>query len=217
MINTGQYFLINEDWINTFLTEKSGIRSDDDLIQKIAQSILKSPTLKTLVQNRFLHGNRFLGWTTNGSKGFTEVSTGDIWMSKSGNEVITLGYECINSQNKYLYEKIGMKFALLETNVENREKFAQEILAVEARAMYMKCKLVSELGISKLVKDYYLEIYNNALLTEEEKITGLQKIMIERGVVCSTLSAYSFYQGERYDEFILFYRNNYVPRLLNCS
>lgn len=198
----------DNNWINEFLTEKSHISPQDDSIQALAKNILSCDTLKDLVQARYLNGNRFLGWTKNGSKGFTEVETGDIWVKKTGSgEPFTLGYECINSKNRALYRKIGIKYAFEETTPQNREKFAKEILGIEAQAMYVKCRLATELGKRDLIKEYYLEIYDDESIEEPEKIIKLQEKMIEKGVVHGGAKpAYKFYQEERYNEIVNYYR-----------
>jgi hypothetical protein len=69
---------IDNKWLNNFLTEKSHISSTDSSIQSIAKVILSSDTLKALVRERYLNGNRFLGWTVDGSKGliFLQVTLG---------------------------------------------------------------------------------------------------------------------------------------------
>jgi hypothetical protein len=200
---------IDSQWINDFLTEESKISSSDTAIQTIAKAILSSETLKDLVQDRYLNGNRFLGWTENGSKGYTEVATGNIRIKKTetGTEPFTLGYECINSKNRILYKKIGIKYAFEETNPTNRENFAREILGVEAQAMYVKCKLAAEMGKRELVKDYYLEIYDDQSMDEPTKIEKLKEKMIEKGVVFNGKKpAYEFYKEERYDEIVGYYK-----------
>lgn len=205
-------------WINKFLTGSSSISPQDSSIQALAQSILTCETLKDLVKARYQSGIYFLGWAENGSKGFTEVDTGNIWIKKTGlgTEPFTLGYECINSKNRIIYKKIGIKYAVESTTPENRKKFAREILGVEAQAMYVKCKLATELGKRELIKDYYLDIYDNDSLEESEKITKLTETMIEKGVVHGgKKSAYNFYQNERYDEFIGFYREEFKKGKIN--
>jgi hypothetical protein len=117
-----------------------------------------------------------------------------------------LGYECINSKNRHLYRKIGIKYAFEETSKENREKFAQEILGIEAQAMYFKCKLATEIGRRDLVKDDYLEIFDNKSIVEAQKIEQIKKVMIEKGVVHFVKPAYEFYKGERYNEIINYYK-----------
>lgn len=205
---SSDYTVQNDQWINDFLTEKSHISPADKTIQSIAQTILASDTLKELVQARFLDGNRFLGWTEDGSKGFTDISTGDIWIGKTekGTEPFTLGYECINSKNRKIYRNIGIKYAFEEPTIENREKFANEILAIEAQAMYVKCKLAIETGKKEMVKSHFLEIFENELLEEPEKIEQLKNKIVEKGLVHNTIPAYEFYKGERYDEIVGYYR-----------
>ena len=117
----------NQDsWSVDFLTEKSNLSRSDPDILKLANAILLSETLSELVQHRYLDGKRFLGWTSDGSKGYTVIETGDIRIKKTEEktEPLTLGYECINSKNRLLYRKIGIKYAFEEKSVENRRKFA---------------------------------------------------------------------------------------------
>lgn len=193
------------EWLTTFFTEKSSVEVSK--LEMIIESVLHSSTLKSLVEKRFHAGARFLGWTTCGSKGYTLAHTGDICLGQThGQESLTLGYECINSSHKKLYEAIGKKYAAKETNEQHRAEFAQEILGVEAKAMYTKCKLASELNITHHVKDYYMSIYYNENFSEEQKIYNLKRLMIKNGKVHSTKPAYAFYKNERYDDIIAYYR-----------
>lgn len=194
-------------WLSNFLCEKSGIELNDETVSRIAKSVLKSESLKSLVKERFDSGVRFCGWTKDGSRGFTEVSSGNIYIGKSGNEPVTLGYECVNSQNKKAYKKIGVQFAFEETTQENRKKFAEAVLKVEAVAMLMKCRLVTEMGLNGVVKDHYLNVFTNQNLEEEEKIESISSLMKQKGLVHFTKPAYEFYMNERYDEFVQYYRD----------
>lgn len=192
-----------------FFSEKSGISERDETIEDLLKSVLSSSTLKDLVYKRYLEGNRFCGWTSDGSKGYTDVSTGDIWIGHTGlkTEAFTLGYECMNSSNRNIYRKIGIKYAFKKTNPSNREEFAREILGIEAKAMYIKCKLALELNRKDLVKEDYLKIYEDLTIDNEKKVEFLKEKIIKKGVVYGGKKpAYEFYKQERYDDIIGYYR-----------
>lgn len=200
---------IHPQWVDEFLTEESHISSKDKTIQKIGDTILNSPSLEQLVHERYDQGIRLMGWTKDGSKGQTDISTGNIWIKKTGQgtEPMTLGYECINSQNSRQYRSIGIDYAFRKDTPENREKFAKEILSIEARAMFMKCRLVTELGNRELVKDHYLVVYDDPDLYDEQKVEKLKMVMIEKGLVHENLPVLEFYKGKRYDEIVGYYRD----------
>lgn len=195
-------------WLHNFLHDKSDAPSQDKTIQEISQTVLSSETLKELVLARYLDGKRFLGWTANGSKGYTDITTGDIRIGKTGTgtEAFTLGYECINSKNSKIYRKIGIKYAQMEVTTENRQAFAHEILAVEAEAMLMKCKLATELGHRDMVKEHYLRVYDDDSLEVCEKKEKIKELMVQFGKVKFDKPAYLFYQTERYDETTDYYK-----------
>lgn len=195
-----------DPWIHTFFREKSNIHETDTLILSIAQTILLSETLSFLVKDCYESGGRFLGWTADGSRAYTDISTGHIRIGKNGDEALSLGYECINSKNKKLYQNIGTKYALKEDSRKNRENFAREIIKIEAQAMYTKCQLVTELELATPIKEHYLKIVRDEDLTKEEKIEALCEVMIEKGMVHYTKPAFNFYAGPRYDEFMKYYR-----------
>lgn len=198
--------IAEQRWLQTFFTEKSGISIADREIQAIIQAILASKTVKKLVIERCLAGNRFLGWTVDGSRGCTDIS-GDIKLAKTGtgSELFTLAYECINSRNSHSFKKIGIKYAFKKRTSENRDKFALEILGFEAQAMYLKCALAEELRQPERVRGYYLTVYNNACLKEAEKIEKIKVLLIEKGVAKFSVPAFEFYRGERYDEFMAYF------------
>lgn len=207
----------DEVWISKFLTEKSKISPKDETIQRIAKAIQSSETLKGLIKERYISGKRLGGWATDGSKAYTDISTGDIWMAKTdkGTELMTLGYECMNSKNSYLYKKIGIRHAYDESSSkENREQFAKEILGVEAQAMYIKCKLAKELDMKTNVKEHYLKIAEDDKLKESEKIEKLTEAMIKHGKVHHVKPAFEFYKGERYDEITKYYKEQVKKGLI---
>jgi hypothetical protein len=195
-----------DSFVYNFLTEKSNLDPDDELIKSIAKSALKNFSLLNALKERHEKGIRFIGWTTDGSKGYTEVETGNIKIGKSGHEAITLGYECINSRNKKKYKNIGLKYAFEETNLQNREGFAKEVIALEAEAMYQKCKLAVELEKEDFVKNHYLKIYKLNGASTKEKIEKLKVTMISRGLVHFKIPAFNFYKNQRYNEFMVYYR-----------
>lgn len=199
----------NNSWIREFLLNKSGVDEQDEVVQKVAKGILSSQVLSELVRERYSEGVRFVGWTTNGSRGNTDSETGDIMIGKGTHaEILTLGYECMNSRNQPIYRNIAIKYANLPRNDEMRKAFAQEFIALEAQAMYVKCTLATETGDRSSLKDHYLEVFDDERLEENEKITKLAQVIREKGTVYSgKKSAYEFYQHERYDRFMEQYNN----------
>lgn len=197
------------NWVFNFLTQRSAISCSDNSIQELARAILSSNTLTSLVKDSYLQGSRFSGWTTDGSKGYTDISTGHIRIGRTelGTEAFTLGYECINAKNSHRYREIGIRYSQLPDSPKNRELFAQEICSIEAEALYGKCLLALEVGRTDLVKDYYLEVCRNTTLEEPEKIQQLKNIILTCGVVYNgQSSAYLFYQQKRYDEIVNYFK-----------
>lgn len=209
----------DQERIEDFLTKNNKSSQErDEIIKILAPSIILScPTLKELVIERQMKGKWLNGWTkgTEGtfsdSKGSTDVSTGNIWIRKGTNvELLTLGYECVNSRNRELYDAIFKKYMQLPDNASNRQDYAKEILRVEAQAVYMKCRLAEEmqgkvknLEGRELVKPEYLEIFRRSDLEESEKLEELAKALINIGTVGKyKISAYEHYQNRGYQRAI---------------
>lgn len=207
----------DQERIEDFLTKNnSSAQERREIINILAPSIILSvPALKELVIERQMQGKCLNGWTkgTEGtfadSKGSTDVRTGNIWIRKGTNvELFTLGYECVNSRNRELYEQIFSKYMGLEDTPLNRKNYAEEILEVEAHAVYMKCRLVEEMHIEsvdgkEVVKPAYLAIFRNPDLEESEKIEELAKAIIQSGTVGKyKISAFEHYKNRGYQRAI---------------
>ena len=108
-------------------------------------------------------GFRYCGDTQSDSKACTDIKNKSIYIGrdKSPSEAcLSLAYEAINAKNALKIESVHKKYLYNKSpSIEKASEYANEILLIEAEAVFYRSTVAISTGLESLIKNKkYLEI-----------------------------------------------------------